>query len=775
MKNMRKTFKIVLSLILAINVLLVLQSPASAQPPPEPEKYFVKEVAPMVANPGDNVFVQIRFPGDSTIIRNPADVMLVMDRTGSMSEPWGTPPNREDKIISAKKALKAFVDQTNEDSGPNSAGDYVGLVTYAATSQLNNPPRCYQPLDNRCVTLDFPIANMTDVNKVAIKDDCGAWGCGIDHFTADGNTPIGAGVDIANKELLNQIDRPGGPPSSSRAGVRKYMVLATDGEQNTAPGPCDPNFKDDRCSSVKANSAVQTAITNEIMVFTVAIGSGTGFDLLRNVACKTDTAALDPVNYCKTSQTDSDPNTNDITSPRNFFVANDPNALTDIYEEIANRISSNYWYRILDSLNPQVDLEGDPLFTGFVSTNPGPPSQVGNFSVPYVFSVTDCTNASFPNTGSPLPGGPDSQIGDLLVSGRAFTVLLRNIGAGMTVCVNFQAHINENWSGPDGSYDVDDPNQRRAAVVEPDDTCDLVNDPLECILKFRPVPNNIGVGSIVVTNPARPWLKTTGGDVGSIGRIGDIARDLTNPAATGIYSPYNADYLVISRGGIDSKFRSVKNWLVGNPSPPGYDPLNIYPPPNPTMYDTLLETYRRRCDPVTTDAGGTTGAIRDAVINSGCTILRHSGDLNISNSSWSPGAGYNGPAAVVFVEGNMTIERNMNIAANTGLIFVVRGNISIAGDPNEPSPPKRVNRVDGVFIANGSFNTYGNTGCDTTSSSLPLQINGAVYAFGQACFTRGLSNNRNNPAELINFEPKYLWLFREIAGSAPIIYREVVP
>ena len=105
--------------------------------------------------------------------------------------------------------------------------------------------------------------------------------------------------------------------------------------------------------------------------------------------------------------------------------------------------------------------------------------------------------------------------------------------------------------------------------------------------------------------------------------------------------------------------------------------------------------------------------------------------------------------------------------------FVVQGNITIDKD---------VTFLDGIFITNGDFNTSTNTddddpvACGTLVDREQLVINGAVYVFGQACFTRDLTyDNEDQPAEKINFEPKYLWLFQDSIGESKAFYRELSP
>ena len=117
--------------------------------------------------------------------------------------------------------------------------------------------------------------------------------------------------------------------------------------------------------------------------------------------------------------------------------------------------------------------------------------------------------------------------------------------------------------------------------------------------------------------------------------------------------------------------------------------------------------------------------------------------------------------------GDLIITGDFVIEADTGLVFIVGGDIEVT--PN-------VKTIEGMFITNGKFHSRNNNCGSNISTPDQLVINGAVHAFGEFCFTRDLgADNQNIPAELINYEPKYLYLFGDIVGDPTVIYREVAP
>ena len=680
---------------------------SSAQDPePECSPVINKDVASIPVGvdifPGDTVEITIAIPGCTEELRNPADTMLVMDRSGSMAISW----LGKIKIDSARDALKAFVDQTQEDGV--TSGDYVGLATYSTDA-----------------TLDFGIANMTAANRTTIKT-------AIDSFSAAGWTSIGNGMDVANQELINN----GRPPE-----VSKYMVLATDGRQNRAASPYE-------------NNILQTAIDNNITIFTVGIGfdvtvlssfwsgcvgcpdpSGdslfSGEEILKDVACKTDQNRLDPADNCiLVWDPTNDPAINDWDRPAHYFFANDPAKLTQIYENIANEITANTWFQILDAINTTV----------FKNIVPGSVHAV------------DCA------TGNPWPGATV-----LFEGGTFFIIRLENVGENDTVCIQLQAVIRSDAEAGEG-FKVD---QTGLAVVwDPDNLCDPAVDGLStCIIQMLPLPRiDIPFGSIDIAG-ADPWLKTTGGDVGSFFDI-DMLRDVN------LDGFFNADYLVIAQNPfVIDNFYSGKGWEIDQYG--GLTGLILDPDPtSSTMYDVLWDKYRGKIE----DTTGTVvpppdelnnGIITGAVDVDGGVMLWDGdiGGVNVTNF----GAGANERPAVIFVDGNMTIDNNISINANSGIIFIVSGDITVDATVDE---------IAGMFITDGTFYSRDVITCALNPSHDDdrLVINGAVYAFGDLCFTRDLgASNENTPAELINYEPKYLYLFQEIVGDPTVIYREVAP
>ena len=255
----------------------------------------------------------------------------------------------------------------------------------------------------------------------------------------------------------------------------------------------------------------------------------------------------------------------------------------------------------------------------------------------------------------------------------------------------------------------------------------------------------------------QPWFRTDRGDIGS--------RSNVNINKTGALF-VETQYLGISDFNIDPlNFQSAKSWVIQNYD--SYGDINLTVGginlTGSSLYDTLYQKFSSKCTgniPTFSTSSPSNTTISNAV-TSGCKVVRYSGvtypvNLNLSGS-------YSGNSAIVFVRGEINIGSSFSIVADKGLIFVADGNIRVAA-----------NNIDGVYFASGTFETK-SVGCNAYSGTdSPLTINGSVYAFGRVCLNRTLANN-SNPAEIINFAPRYLYLFREIVGESKSLFLEEAP
>ena len=255
-----------------------------------------------------------------------------------------------------------------------------------------------------------------------------------------------------------------------------------------------------------------------------------------------------------------------------------------------------------------------------------------------------------------------------------------------------------------------------------------------------------------------PWFQTTGGDVGSCERINPrIAPPPTVPPS------FSADYLVIQNYKQPiSNFTSELGWRVWD-----YNPLNIRPrdcPGPASMYDALFEKYN--VDPSHVLPGNNpnnTGVGGNRVFFSSPTL-----------SVPAAGVVYSSDPAIIFVNGDMVVNGNIVVNANTGIIFVVNGSVTVQHG---------VQQADGVYIIDGDYTvrSKGNN-ISPINPENQLVVNGAVIGGfndgdGEFVLDRDFRSiaNRTIPTEIFNFEPKYLWYFRDIVGDKKTLWKEVAP
>jgi V8-like Glu-specific endopeptidase len=136
-------------------------------------------------------------PGAPPVAR---DVMVVFDRSGSMSADAGT---GRTKIVEARDAAALFVELVR-----SAAGSRVGLVSFSTSASA---------------PVDFGLNDSTDANKAALVGPQPHTGGVVGGLTPGGTTTIGGGLEAAR----SQFPVPGANP--------RAILLLTDGLQNTPP------------------------------------------------------------------------------------------------------------------------------------------------------------------------------------------------------------------------------------------------------------------------------------------------------------------------------------------------------------------------------------------------------------------------------------------------------------------------------------------------------------------------------------------------------------
>lgn len=183
-----------------------------------------KIISPQRVREGENIDVTIRLWGAGDLTQTPVDVILILDRSGSM---------RGDKIEDAKNGSKVFLNCTDD-------SDKVGLVSFGSEVEIESD-------------LQF----MDTANKEDLEDKIGK-------LKAEGFTNIYDAIVTANDLLLE----------SPRINAPLVEVLLTDGLHNF------PTLLPDNEFELLANEAKD----NGIIIYTIGLGDDANVERLQMIS-----------------------------------------------------------------------------------------------------------------------------------------------------------------------------------------------------------------------------------------------------------------------------------------------------------------------------------------------------------------------------------------------------------------------------------------------------------------------------------------------------------
>ncbi len=205
----------------------------------------------------------------------PSDIMLVLDRSGSMAADGGEPV---EPLASAKKAAENFVDQVKKNAR-------LGFVSYATTPSL-------------------PIEQSLTADTAAVKSAIAGVTMGEDGVQY---TNMGDAFKVALDELTSE---------RHREDARKVIIFMTDGDVtrpvNPATGEADRDY-----AANYAKEMASAAKTVDATIYTIGFGSfltESGADVAR------DTELIKAL----------------ATSPEHYFEAPTVTDLAAVYTEIAS-------------------------------------------------------------------------------------------------------------------------------------------------------------------------------------------------------------------------------------------------------------------------------------------------------------------------------------------------------------------------------------------------------------------------------------------------------
>jgi hypothetical protein len=218
---MKKPLFVLIALVLALGLALPMGTLATAATPPYLE--VEKDVSSPSVVVGEPVTVTLTLTGAGNPIgeRRPLDVILIMDRSGSMA--WDRPSTR---LSAAQDAAIAFIGELDPTL------DQVGLVSYATDATLNMG-----------LTSDF-----TSVESA------------INALSATGATNMGDAIYTANGEFGD----------NGRTDALQVGILLTDGLPNKPDGDGSGFEEPD---AAYARTAAQAAHDADITLYTIGLGA----------------------------------------------------------------------------------------------------------------------------------------------------------------------------------------------------------------------------------------------------------------------------------------------------------------------------------------------------------------------------------------------------------------------------------------------------------------------------------------------------------------------
>jgi Flp pilus assembly protein TadG len=247
----------------------------------------------------------------------PLDIMLVVDRTGSMAELGGS-TNGMDKMDNLKQGLlQGFLttlDPTEDNVGltllpPDRSGTGdVCSKENGSSYDIANPTYTVVPLSNDYMDMS---GNLVSSSPLVSDINC---------LQPGGSTDYANALEAAQAELQKD----------GRPGVQGVIVLLSDGAANTGQN-CKNDPTDPHCMQ-PCHTAVNDAAgykADNILVYTVLYGNQSG-----GPACQTSTGAneapfMQPWDAMQ-----------QIASPGNYFPDPNPANLTTVFEKISEDLNA---------------------------------------------------------------------------------------------------------------------------------------------------------------------------------------------------------------------------------------------------------------------------------------------------------------------------------------------------------------------------------------------------------------------------------------------------
>jgi Putative Flp pilus-assembly TadE/G-like/von Willebrand factor type A domain len=220
----------------------------------------------------DNFTVHAEATACSPCGQKPLDVMLVLDRTGSMcTTSTGAPDPACTDLNNARNGMKTFLSLMDPEQ------DHVGLAVLPPATSVAD--RCgasedssYDSTASPYVVVPLSDDYMVDGSLNTTSDLVSTINC----IQAGGRTSYATAIDDAQAELV----------ADGRPGVQKVIVFLSDGAANYGPSfyPDTSPYRETPCHQGGASAAAAAAATDTLVY---AIGYDLGHDVCKGLDPKT--------------------------------------------------------------------------------------------------------------------------------------------------------------------------------------------------------------------------------------------------------------------------------------------------------------------------------------------------------------------------------------------------------------------------------------------------------------------------------------------------------
>jgi Flp pilus assembly protein TadG len=253
----------------------------------------------------------------------PLDVMIVLDRTGSM---------QGSKLTNAKNGILSFLD------GMDPTIDNVGLVVLppaTSTSQAcsSNDDQLYQ--DTSPAYLLVGLSN-SYANSLGDLNDSSPLVSTVNCVQAKGGTAYTLAIDTAYQELQ----------AHGRNGTQKVIVFLSDGAANFGPQyyPSTSSYLTNPCKSAVDQAATYKA--NKVLIYTIAYTTSSTDYCYAAPGAKIGTKVLqypgDYNTYKESPQISAVSAMQQIASPNNYYSNPNATSLTGIFTAISADIMAGH-------------------------------------------------------------------------------------------------------------------------------------------------------------------------------------------------------------------------------------------------------------------------------------------------------------------------------------------------------------------------------------------------------------------------------------------------